>query len=79
MILASITTTLAVLALLAAYDPRFAVLLKLCLDSIALEFRRIPLKLKLEWELYWCKRSMRKYLRMAEEIRKDLANDQVQP
>ncbi|AGK86704.1 hypothetical protein S-CBP42_0054 [Synechococcus phage S-CBP42] len=78
MILASITVTLAVLALLAAYDPWFALFLKICLDSIVLEVRKLPLKLKLEWEIYWCKRSMKKYLRMADEIIKErAAADQV--
>lgn len=80
MILASIIVTLAVLALLAAYDPWFALFLKICVDFIVLEAKRIPLKLKLEWEIYWCKRSMKKYLRMADEIIKERdAANQVDP
>lgn len=79
MILASITITLAVLALLAAYDPWLALFLKLCVDYIHLEAQRIPFKLKLEWEIYWSKRSMKKYYRMADEIIKERdAADQVQ-
>lgn len=45
------------------------------LKQINLFFGRAGMKARLEWDIFWMKRSMRKYMRMADELRKDLGID----
>ena len=53
-------------------DPWFALLLDIFLRWIALEVRFIPMRIRLEWQLFMIRVQRDKYLRMAEQIRKDL-------
>ena len=42
---------------------------------VELFFRSLPLRLKLEWELFWIKRNQKKYLDMARKIQQELTNE----
>lgn len=59
-------------ALYAEYDPWFKELCIILWHAIALELRKIPFLIRLEWDVFWIKRNKRKYLKMAEQIRKEL-------
>ena len=37
--------------------------------------RVLPLRLRLEWDIYWIRHSRDKYLKMAEQITKDLTDE----
>ena len=53
-------------------DPWVALFFDLTLRYIYVQIRMIPMRIRLEWSLFWIRHSQRKYLRMAEQIRKDL-------
>lgn len=42
---------------------------------INLFFARLVMKARLEWDIYWIANNKKKYLRMAEELRKELGLD----
>lgn len=43
--------------------------------QIELFFKSLPLRLKLEWDIYQIRRNKDKYLKMAEEICKELGHE----
>ena len=53
-------------------DPWFALYVDVYTRYLALQIRVIPMRLRLEWDLFFIRRQRDKYLRMAEQIRKDL-------
>ena len=59
-------------ALYAEWDPWFKELCIILWQAVALELRKIPLLIRLEWDVFWIKRSKNRYLKMAEKIRKEL-------
>ena len=62
-------------ALYAEFDPWFKELCIILWQAIAIELRKIPLLIRLEWDVFWMKRNKRKYLKMAEQIRKQLEDE----
>ena len=62
-------------ALYAEYDPWFKELCIVLWQAVALELRKIPLLIRLEWDIFWIKRSKDRYLKMAEKIRKELEDE----
>ena len=63
---------LAVGWLYAEYDPWFKELCIILIQGIAIELRKIPFLIRMEWDIFWMKRNKNKYLKMAEQIRKEL-------
>ena len=63
---------LGILVVIAAFDPWFATLLNIFLRWMWIELRILPMRIRLEWSLFWIKRSHKRYERMAEQIRKEL-------
>ena len=59
-------------ALYAEWDPWFKELCIVLWQAVALELRKIPLLLRLEWDIFWIKRNKDHYLKLAEKIRKEL-------
>ena len=59
---------LGILVVLAALDPWFALLLDIFLKWAWMELRILPMRIRLEWSLFWIKRSHRRYERMAQQI-----------
>lgn len=45
------------------------------LKHLGVEFQKMLMKFRLEWDIFWMKKNMRKYMRMAAELRKDLGMD----
>ena len=64
-------------ALYAEFDPWFKELCIILWQAIAIELRKIPFLIRMEWDIFWIKRNKRKYLKMAEQIRKDLDETDV--
>ena len=64
----SIYVCIAVMALLAYFEPWFRFILYIGAEWIYLTVRKAPLYLKLRWEIYWIKRDKDRYLKMAQEI-----------
>ena len=62
-------------ALYAEYDPWFKELCIVLWQAVALELRKIPMLIRLEWDIFWIKRSKDRYLKMAEKIRKELEDE----
>ena len=62
-------------ALYAEYDPWFKELCIILWQAATLELRKIPLLIRLEWDVFWIKRSKNRYLKMAEKIRKELEDE----
>ena len=58
--------------LYAELDPWFKELCCILIAAVRLELIKIPMLIRLEWDVYWMKRNTNKYLKMAEQIRKDL-------
>jgi hypothetical protein len=58
--------------LYAELDPWFKELCCILLAAVRLELIKIPMLIKLEWDVFWMKRNTNKYLKMAKQIRKDL-------
>lgn len=61
--------------LYAEYDPWFKELCTILIQAVAIELRKIPFLIRMEWDIFWIKRNKRKYLKMAEQIRKQLEDD----
>lgn len=59
-------------ALYAELDPWFKELCCILIAAVRLELIKIPMLIRLEWDVFWMKRNTNKYLKMAEQIRKDL-------
>lgn len=78
MILFPITITLGILVFLCLIDPWFACFLLICFEYAWLQVRKFPLLLRLKWQLFWIKHDQQRYLKLAEQIRKDI-DEQVQP
>lgn len=57
-------------------DPNVVQFIYLQVELVLLELRKLPLRLKLEWDIYRIKHDHNRYLRMAEEILKDLKKDE---
>ena len=62
-------------ALYAEYDPWFKQLCILLWQAVAIELRKIPFLIRLEWDIFWIKRNKNRYLKMAEKIRKELEDE----
>lgn len=62
-------------ALYAEYDPWFKELCIVLWQAVALELRKIPFLIRMEWDIFWIKRSKNRYLKMAEKIRKELEDE----
>ena len=60
------------LFLYAEYDPWFKELLYVLVAAVALELRKIPLLIRMEWDIFWMKRNTKRYLKMAKKIQDDL-------
>ena len=63
---------LAVGWLYAEFDPWFKEMCIILIQAVAIELRKIPFLIRLEWDVFWMKRNTNKYLKMAEQIRKQL-------
>lgn len=61
--------------LYAEFDPWFKELCIILWQAISIELRKIPFLIRLEWDVFWIKRNKRKYLKMAEQIRKQLEDE----
>ena len=59
------------LFLYAEYDPWFKELLYILVAAVALELRKIPLLIRMEWDMFWMKRSMSKYIKLAKQIQNE--------
>jgi hypothetical protein len=70
-------TITAVVAGLIILDFNFVHFFDLQLKRLWLEVRKVPMRLKLEWDIYFMKTDMKKYMRMAEELRKELGVDEA--
>jgi hypothetical protein len=57
-------------------DPNIVQFIYLQLELLLLEIRKLPLRIKLEWDIYHIKHDRNRYLKMAEEILKDLNKDE---
>ena len=78
MIIVPLTVSLSLLLIAALVDPWFGLILHICVEQLLLQIRKFPLMLKLRWDIFWIMRSKRKYLKMAEQIRKSLEVDNEQ-
>jgi hypothetical protein len=70
-------TVTAVIAGLIILDYNFVHFFDLQLKRLWLELRKVPVRLKLEWDIYFMKNNMKKYMRMAQELRKELGVDEA--
>lgn len=70
-----ITFALAVLIIL---DYNFVHFFDLQLKRLWLFLRKVPIQIKLEWDIYFMKNDMKRYMRMAEELRKELKIDEAE-
>ena len=70
-------TVTAVIAGLIILDYNFVHFFDLQLKRLWLSVRKVPVRLKLEWDIYFMKNNMNKYMRMAQEIRKELGVDEA--
>jgi hypothetical protein len=57
-------------------DPNVVQFIYLQVELVLLEFRKLPLRLKLEWDIYQIKHGRDRYMKMAEQILKDLNKDE---
>ena len=64
-----------VIWLYAEIDPWFKELVLLLLLGIRLELRKIPFLIKLEWDVFWMKRNMRRHMKMAKELLKEIKDE----
>ena len=67
----------AVIWLYAEFDPWFKELILLIIKGVALELRKIPFLIRLEWDVFWMKRGfgMGKYIKMAEKLQKEIKDE----
>lgn len=70
-------TITAVVAGLILLDFNFVHFFDLQLKRLWLEARKAPMRIKLEWDIFFMKNDMKKYMRMAEELRKELRIDEA--
>ena len=77
MILLLYPTVLLILViwLYAEVDPWFKELVIILLLGIRLELRKIPFRIKLEWDVFWMKRNMSRHLKMAEKLLKEIEDE----
>lgn len=66
---------LAFLVALCLLDQNFIQYIYLQAEVLVLELRKIPMRIRLEWDIYRIKHDHDRYLKMAEEILKDLNKD----
>ena len=59
-------------ALYAEFDPWFKELCIILWQAIAIELRKIPFLIRLEWDVFWMKRNKTKYLKMAQKIKEEI-------
>lgn len=71
----SIYISIGVLALIAYVDPWVRLVLYIAAETIYLNVRKLPLYLKLRWEIFWIMRSKNRYLKEAEKIMKELQGE----
>jgi hypothetical protein len=65
----------AILAVLAILDPNVIIFLGLQCRLLLLELQKIPLRIRLEIDLFRIKHDRKRYLKMAEELRKEMGID----
>ena len=58
--------------LYAEFDPWFKELCIILWQAIAIELRKIPFLIRLEWDVFWMKRNKTKYLKMAQKIKEEI-------
>lgn len=63
------------LFLYAEYDPWFKELLYILVAAVALELRKIPFLIRMEWDVFWMKRNLNRHLEMARKIQKELGHE----
>ena len=63
---------IAALAILSYLEPKFRFILYIGSEWVWLFIRKIPLRIKLEWEIFLIKRDKDRYLKMAQKILEDL-------
>jgi hypothetical protein len=61
---------------LSLLDPNVVQFIYLQVELVLLELRKLPLRVKLEWDIYHIKNGHARYLKMADEILKDLNKDE---
>ena len=71
----ALSICLGILVVVAAIDPWFALVIDIFFRWLWMEIRILPMRIQLEWHLFWIKRSHRKYERMAKQILEDLTNE----
>ncbi len=64
-----------VIWLYAEIDPWFKELIILLLLGIRHEFIKIPFRIKLEWDVFWMKRNMKRHIKMAKKILKEIEDE----
>jgi hypothetical protein len=57
-------------------EPNVVQFIYLQLELLLLELRKLPLRIRLEWDIYHIKRDRNRYLKMANEILKELNKDE---
>lgn len=63
------------LFLYAEYDPWFKELLYILVAAVALELRKIPMLIHLEWDVFWMRHNLNRHLKMAKKIQKELGHE----
>lgn len=63
------------LFLYAEHDPWFKELLYVLVAAVALELRKIPFLIRMEWDVFWMKRNLNRHLEMARKIQKELGHE----
>ncbi len=63
------------LFLYAEYDPWFKELLYILVAAVALELRKIPFLIRMEWDVFWMKRNMSRHIKMAKKILKEFEDE----
>ena len=64
-----------VIWLYAEVDPWFKELVIILLLGIRLELRKIPFRIKLEWDVFWMKRNMSRHLKLAKKLLKEIEDE----
>lgn len=74
--LQSVAATFGVVAVLCLLDDSFTAFVSLVLQGLLLELRKIPMRIRLEWDIFMIKFSRKRHLDMAKQILKDLGKDE---
>jgi len=69
------SATLLILLFLVYIDPKSRMTAHIIVEQLFLDARRLPLRLRLEWDIFWIRRNKNRYLDMAKKIQKDLGNE----